>query len=158
MEKLVEMMQLQLQQQPEMQAQEQRFRDQAEAQEQRFRETTGGPEGHASTPCETRSIGAGLTASYHFRHSTFSPSDSTSELWKDYWSRFLTFYESSCCSRWPKGAGFSHQPVVDGVQAAFKPCGTRTPPRDVNNLTMDQIVAYMKVQFDPTRLVIRERF
>ena len=33
-----------------------------------------------------------------------------------------------------------------------------TPPREINNLTMDQIVAYMKVQFDPTRFVIRERF
>jgi len=33
-----------------------------------------------------------------------------------------------------------------------------TPPREINDLTMDQIVAYMKVQFDPMRFVIRERF
>ena len=33
-----------------------------------------------------------------------------------------------------------------------------TPPREINDLTVDQIVAYMKVQFDPTRFVIRERF
>jgi len=30
--------------------------------------------------------------------------------------------------------------------------------REINDLSMDQIVAYMKVQFDPTRFVIRERF
>jgi len=28
------------------------------------------------------------------------------------------------------------------------------PPREINDLTMDQIVAYMKVQFDPTRFLI----
>ena len=33
-----------------------------------------------------------------------------------------------------------------------------TPPREINNLTIDQIVAYMKVHFDPTRFIIRERF
>jgi len=32
-----------------------------------------------------------------------------------------------------------------------------TPPRGINDLSMEQIVAYMKVQFDPTRFVIRER-
>jgi len=73
MEKLVEMMQLHLQKQrEEMQAQEQRFRAQAEAQEQRAsRKTTSGHEAHASTPCEARSIGPGLTASDHFSHSNF---------------------------------------------------------------------------------------
>jgi len=33
-----------------------------------------------------------------------------------------------------------------------------TPPREINGLTMDQVVAYMKVQFDPTSFVIRECF
>jgi len=33
-----------------------------------------------------------------------------------------------------------------------------TPPREINDVTIDQIVAYMKVQFDPTRFVIWERF
>ena len=33
-----------------------------------------------------------------------------------------------------------------------------TPPMEIDDLTMDQIVAYMKVQFDPTRFIIQERF
>ena len=58
MEKIVEMMQLQLQQHREaMQAQEQRFREQADMK--------------ASTPSEARSIGAGVTDGVHFSHSTF---------------------------------------------------------------------------------------
>jgi len=32
------------------------------------------------------------------------------------------------------------------------------PPKEINDLTMDQIVAYMKVQFDSNRFVIWERF
>jgi len=52
------MMQLQLQQHREaMQAQEQRFREQADMK--------------ASTPSEARSIGAGVTDGVHFSHSTF---------------------------------------------------------------------------------------
>ena len=67
-------------------------------------------------------------------------------------------YESSCCCRCPKGASFSHQPVVDGVKLLSNLAAQETPPREINDLTMDQIVAYMKVQFDPIRFVIRERF
>ena len=33
-----------------------------------------------------------------------------------------------------------------------------TPPRDINDLTMDEIFAYKKTQFDPKRFVVRERF
>jgi len=33
-----------------------------------------------------------------------------------------------------------------------------TPPREINDLTMDQIMAFMKVHFHPTRFVIRECF
>ena len=39
-----------------------------------------------------------------------------------------------------------------------KHAAQETPPREINYLTMDQIVAYMKVKFDPTRFVIKERF
>jgi len=89
------------------------------------RKTTGGHEGHASTAWEARSIGAGLPASDHFSHSNFFA------LW--FYFRAVEgllvtvshLYDSSCCSRWPKGSGFSHQPFVDDVQITFKPCCTR---------------------------------
>ena len=32
-----------------------------------------------------------------------------------------------------------------------------TPPKDINELTVDEIATFMKNQFDPTRYVIRER-
>ena len=34
----------------------------------------------------------------------------------------------------------------------------QSPAKDVNALTLDEIVEYMKGQFDPTRYVVRERF
>ena len=33
-----------------------------------------------------------------------------------------------------------------------------TPPKNINNLTMEQTKNYMKKQFDPKRFVVRERF
>ena len=33
-----------------------------------------------------------------------------------------------------------------------------TPPKDINGLTMEEIVKYMKEQFDPNLFVVRERF
>jgi len=91
MEKLVKMMQLQLQRQREemqqqrekMQAQEQRFREQAE----RHAHMTAMLQLLAKTP-QSGQVFPPATVS---ATPTFLPFDSTSELWKDYWSRFLSF-------------------------------------------------------------------
>ncbi|KAG0722413.1 hypothetical protein GWK47_006041 [Chionoecetes opilio] len=34
----------------------------------------------------------------------------------------------------------------------------KTPPKDINELTMQEIIAFMKDQFDPKRFIVRERF
>uniref|UniRef100_A0A0L8HMH8 Uncharacterized protein n=1 Tax=Octopus bimaculoides TaxID=37653 RepID=A0A0L8HMH8_OCTBM len=34
----------------------------------------------------------------------------------------------------------------------------QNPPKDINNLTMDEIVDFMKEQFDPKPFIVRERF
>ena len=87
MEKLVEMMQLQFQQQwEEMQAQEQRFREQAGRQQADMKAmrqllTKPAQSGQALQPATSSAT------------PSFSPFGSTSELWKDYWSRFLTLRE-----------------------------------------------------------------
>jgi len=115
MEKLAELMPLQLQQHrkemqaqerrfrekaerqhADMQAQEQRFRNQTEAQDQRFREQAERQQANmkamlqliANPPSSGRVVPPTtlMTAT-----PTFAPVDSTSELWKDYRSRFLTF-------------------------------------------------------------------
>jgi len=83
---------------------------------------------------------------------TFSPFDSTSELWKDYWSRFLAFTRAHAVPDDRKAQVFLPNRLLSNLAAQ------ETPPREINDLSMDQIVAYMKVQFDPTRFVIRERF
>ena len=89
---------------------------------------------------------------------SFTPFDSTSELWKDYWTRFKTF------------AGANSVPVVKMAQvfltnqtpALYKLLCTLaaqcTPPKDVNELSLDEIAQFMESQFDPKRFVVRERF
>jgi len=85
MEKLVEMMQLQLQlQREEMQAEDQRFREQPERQQADMKAMLQ----LLTKPAQSGQVLQPATSS---ATPTFSPFDSTSELWKDYWSRFLTF-------------------------------------------------------------------
>jgi len=90
---------------------------------------------------------------------TISPFDSTSELWKDYWSQFLTFTRAHAVPDDRMAQVF----VTNQSSTVYKLLSNLAaqetpPPREINDLTMDQIVAYMKVQFDPTRFVVRERF
>jgi len=98
MEQIVELMHLQFKQQrEEMQAQEQRFRVHTEAQEQRFREQAERQQADmkamlqllANPPSSGRVVPPATTSVT--ATPTFAPFDSTSELWKNYWSRFLTF-------------------------------------------------------------------
>jgi len=89
---------------------------------------------------------------------TFAPFDSTSELWKDYWSRFLTFTRAHAVPEDRKAQVFLTNQSSTVYKLLSKLVAQETPPREINDLTMDQIVASMKVQFDSTRFVIRERF
>ena len=111
MEKLVEMMQLQLQQQrEETQAQEQRFHAQADSQEQRFREHAERQQAdmkamlHLLTkPTQSGQV---LQPATYSATPAFSRFDSTSELWKDYWSQFLTFTRAHAVPDGRKAMGF----------------------------------------------------
>jgi len=89
---------------------------------------------------------------------TFSPFDSTSELWKDYWSQFLTFTRAHAVPDDRKALVFLTNQSSTVYKLLSNLAAQETPPREINDLTMDQIVAYTKVQFDPTRFVIREHF
>jgi len=170
MEKLVEMMQLQLQQQreemqqqrEEMQAQELRFRAQAEAQEQLFREQAERQQADMKAmlqllakAAQSRQVLQPATTS---ATPTFSPFDSTSELWKDYWLRFLTFTRAHAVPDDHNAQVFLTNQSSTVCKLLSNLAAQETPPKEIHDLTMDQIVAYMKVQFDPTRFVIRERF
>jgi len=177
MVKIIELMQLQLQQQREemqqqreemqqqrevRQAQEQRFRAQAEAQEQRFREQAERQKADIKAmhqllvkPPQSGQVFPPATAS---ATPTFSPFDSISELWKDYWSRFLTFTRAHAVPDDRKAQVFLANQSSTVYKLLSNLAAQETPPREINDLMMEQIVAYMKVQIDPTRFVIRERF
>ena len=96
--------------------------DQTEAQEQLFREQAERQQVDmkAMLQCLANPSSSGRvvppTTTSVTATPTFSPFDSTSELWKDY----SHLYQSSCCSTWLKGSGFPHQPVVDGVLSYFQ--------------------------------------
>jgi len=165
MEQIVELMQLQLKQQrEEMQAHEQRFHAKAEAQEQRFREQAERQQADMKAmlqllakPPQSGQVLPPATALVTTTP-TFSPFDFTSELWKDYWSRFLTFTRTHVVPDDRKVQVFLTNQSSTVYKLLSNLAAQETPPREINDLTMDQIMAYMKVQFDPTRFVIWERF
>jgi len=85
---------------------------------------------------------------------TLAPFDSTSELWKDYWSRFLTFTRAHAVPDDRKAQVFLTNQSSTVYKLLSNLAAQETPPREIDDLTMDQLVGYMKVQFDPTRFVI----
>ena len=84
----------------------------------------------------------------------FTAFDSSSALWKGFWSRFCTF-GSEC----QETETFSDKPDIFDVQSISNLVAKETPRRDINDLAMDQISIYIKTQFDPKRLfIVREIF
>ena len=89
---------------------------------------------------------------------SFVPFDSSSELWSDYWARFVTFIGANSVPDDRAAQIF----LTNQSKVTYKLLGNlasqQTPPKDVNALTLDEIAAFMKTQFDPTRYVVRKRF
>ena len=73
----------------------------------------------------------------------FTPFDSTSELWTDYWARFCTFVGAYSIPEDRKAQVF----LTNQSPSVYKPLA---------NLAGQQ--TFMKDQFDPRRFVVRERF
>ena len=89
---------------------------------------------------------------------SFVPFDSSSELWTDYWARFLTFLGANSVPDDKAAQIF----LTNQSKVMYKLLGNlvsqQSPPKDVNTLTVNEIAGFMKTQFDPTRYVVRERF
>ena len=87
----------------------------------------------------------------------FAAFDSTSELWPDYWSRFCTFVVANAAPE-QRQAQVS---LTNQTAAVYKQLANlatqQTPPKDINKLTMSEIVNFMKKQFDPKLFIVRER-
>ena len=88
----------------------------------------------------------------------FAAFDSTTELWPDYWSRFQTFLVANAVpdQRVPQ-VFLTNQNIAVYRQLATT-AAQLTPPKDINNLSIEEIIEFMKEQFDPKRFVVRERF
>ena len=88
----------------------------------------------------------------------FAAFDSTSELWPDYWSRFCTFVVANAVPEQRQAQVF----LTNQTAAVYKQLANlatqQTPPKDINKLTMPEIVNFMKEQFDPKLFIVRERF
>ena len=89
---------------------------------------------------------------------SFVSFDTTSGLWTYYWARFQTFVATHSIPDDKKAQVFlTNQSLVTFITLSNL-ASQLTPPKDVNELTFDEIATFMKNQFVPTRYVIRERF
>jgi hypothetical protein len=88
----------------------------------------------------------------------FTPFDSTSELWTDYYARFLTFIGANAVPDDRKAQVFltNQSPMI--YKLLVNLAKQQTPPKDVNDLTLEEVVAFMKDQYDPKRFTVRERY
>ena len=88
----------------------------------------------------------------------FAAFDSTSELWPDYWSRFCTFVVASAVPDQRKAQVFLTNQTAAVYKQLANLAAQQTPSKDINELTMLEIVDFMKEQFDPRLFIVRERF
>ena len=89
---------------------------------------------------------------------SFVPFDPTAELWDDYWARFQTFVGANSIPTDKQAQVFLTNQSRVNYKLLSNLASQQSPAKDINALTLEEIVEYMKGQFDPTRYVIRERF
>ena len=88
----------------------------------------------------------------------FAAFDSTTELWPDYWSRFQTFLVANAVPDQRVPQVFLTNQNIAVYRQLSTTAAQLTPPKDINNLSIEEIIEFMKEQFDPKRFVVRERF
>uniref|UniRef100_A0A5S6Q6N2 CCHC-type domain-containing protein n=1 Tax=Trichuris muris TaxID=70415 RepID=A0A5S6Q6N2_TRIMR len=88
---------------------------------------------------------------------SFPAFDPTSELWKEYWARFKTFAGANSIPAEKLAQVF----LTNQTTTTFKLLSTlavqQSPPKDINELSMENIAEFMENQYDPRRFVVRER-
>lgn len=89
---------------------------------------------------------------------SFTPFDSSSELWPDYWARFCTFAGANSIPEGRRAQVFltNQSPAIYKLLSNL--AEQQSPSKEINDLTMDEITAFMKEQFDPKRFIVRERY
>ena len=160
MENLVVMMQQQLKlQQEQMQLQ----KEQMELQKEQMEEQMKQQKEQMMKMIDKMATGTGGTSAQGSTVTTsvtpaFSPFDSTSELWTDYFARFITFVGAHSVPETRQAQVFLTNQSATVYKLLTNLASQETPSKAVNELTMNDIETYMKDQFDPKRFIVRERF
>ena len=88
----------------------------------------------------------------------FASFDPATELWADYWSRFSTFAGANSLPEDKKAQIFLVNQTSEIYKMLSNLASQQEPAKNINDLTIAQIVTFMKTQFDPKKFIIRERF
>ena len=170
-EQLIALLQKQLKQQQE--ESEERLRQQKEATERQLKcqqEATGKQEVAAREQIrllkeQNDSVIQSLTAMLRKQETdsaasrpSFQAFDSTTELWSDYWPRFVTFLESNSCPVEKAASVFLNSQTPVSYKLLSNLAAQQSHPVEVNQLSLDKIEEFMKEQFSPKRFIVRERF
>ncbi|XP_033112551.1 uncharacterized protein LOC117113351 [Anneissia japonica] len=88
----------------------------------------------------------------------FTPFDPTTELWTEYWARFKTFIPAHSVPSDKEAQVFLTNQSKDIYKVISNQAAKENPPIETSTLTLTKIEEFMKVQFDPKRFIVRERF
>ena len=89
---------------------------------------------------------------------SFPAFDSASELWTDYWARFNTYLEANSVLEEKKAYVFLTNQTMVIYKLLTNLAVQQSPPKNVNDLTIDYIEEFMIEQFHPKRFIVCERF
>lgn len=137
----------------QMAAMEKRHQEQEKRHQEQMAVLLAAVQGSATasaTPASPPTTGSSLPS--------FAPFDATAELWTDYWARFQTFLGANSVAEARRAQVFltNQAPVVYKLLANL--ASQQKPPKDINNLSLQEICDFMSEQFHPKRFVVRERF
>ena len=89
---------------------------------------------------------------------SFHAFDDSSELWSDYWERFQSFVGANSVPEEKQAQTFLTNQSAVVYKMLQNLASQQSPPKEINKLSMEEIAGFMKIQYDPKRFVIRERF
>ena len=89
---------------------------------------------------------------------SFQPFDSSLELWLDYLERIRTFVTAMSVPKEKEPQVFLTNQTTVIYKLLSNLAAQQSPPKDINNLSMDDNQKFTGKQFDPRRFVVRERY
>ena len=89
---------------------------------------------------------------------SFAPFDPSAELWKDYMARFTTFGGANSVPPAKVAQVFLTNQTTGTYKLLSTVASQQSPAKDINELTLEEITAFMDSQFDPKLFIVRERF